>query len=101
MNYVPEAFRKTKAPATRNTVALNCSPDLRSWRMKAQILHHPDVEVHGFQYLDWQFEGKDLAVVCRTAYDDGLGGAHNFHDANYMTFHRIENFRTMETLKDH
>ncbi len=100
VNYVPEAFRKTKAPATRNTVALVCSPDLRNWNLKAQILHHPDVTVHGFQYLDWQFEGDDLAVVCRTAYDDEAGGAHNFHDANYMTFHRIEKFRDMETLNN-
>jgi hypothetical protein len=97
VNYVPEAFRTTKAPATRNTAALVSSPDLRSWEVKALILQHPDVVTHGFQYLDWQFEGNDLAAVCRTAYDDGLGGAHNFHDANYMTFHRIEAFRTLKT----
>jgi hypothetical protein len=97
VNAVPETFRKTKAPATRNTVALVCSSDLQTWQVKAQILHHPDVVVHGFQYLDWQFEGSDLAVVCRTAFDDGLGGAHNFHDANYMTFHRIKGFRTLMT----
>lgn len=96
VNYVPEEFRKTKAPATRNTVALVCSPDLKTWQVKSLILQHPDVVTHGFQYLDWLFDGKDLAVVCRTAYDDGLGGAHNFHDANYMTFHRIENFRTLD-----
>jgi hypothetical protein len=98
VNAVPEAFRKTKAPATRNTIALVCSSDLQTWQVKAQILHHPDVVVHGFQYLDWQFEGSDLAVVCRTAFDDGLGGAHNFHDANYMTFHRIMGFRTLTTV---
>ncbi len=97
VNYIPQGFRNNKAPSTRNTVALVSSPDLRSWQVKARILHHPDVSVHAFQYLDWLFEGKDLAVVSRTAYDDGLGGAHNFHDANYMTFHRIEGFRTLQT----
>lgn len=97
VNYIPKDFRKNKAPSTRNTVALVSSPDLRSWQVKALILHHPDVATHGFQYLDWLFEGDDLAVVCRTAYDDGLGGAHNFHDANYMTFHRIKGFRTLQT----
>ena len=28
-------------------------------------------------------------------YDDGLGGAHNAHDANYITFHRIYGFRQL------
>jgi hypothetical protein len=31
--------------------------------------------------------------LSRTAFDDGLGGAHNAHDANFLTFHRIENIR--------
>ena len=30
-----------------------------------------------------------------TAYDDGLGGAHTANDANYLTFHRIRNFRKL------
>ena len=34
-----------------------------------------------------------LSTDSRTAYDDGLGGAHNAHDANYLTFHRIADFR--------
>ena len=45
--------------------------------------------------MDWQFEGDDLIAVCRTAYDDGQGGANNNHDANFMTFHRWQNFRTL------
>ena len=44
--------------------------------------------------MDWLFDGDDIIAACRTAYDDGLGGAHNNHDANYLTFHRIANFRT-------
>lgn len=26
---------------------------------------------------------------------NGVGGAHNAHDANYLTFHRFENFREL------
>ena len=27
-------------------------------------------------------------------HDDAAGGAHNYHDANFLTFHRFTNFRT-------
>jgi hypothetical protein len=50
-------------------------------------------EKHAFQYIDWFFENEDIIAVSRTAYDDGLGGAHSAHDANYITFHRIHSFR--------
>ncbi len=85
--------KQTDPPAYRNTLVLTSSTDLQTWRIESVILHHPDPEKHAFQYVDWQFEGTDLIVASRTAYDDGLGGAHNGHDANYLTFHRIENFR--------
>ncbi len=61
------------------------------------------MDKHGFQYLDWQFEGNDIIALSRTAYDDAEGEAHNQHDANFITFHRIENFRkyaAMEFKKD-
>jgi len=40
-----------------------------------------------------------IELAVRTAYDDGGGGAHNAHDANYLTFHRFRNFRRL-TLAD-
>lgn len=43
--------------------------------------------------MDWQFDGPDIIAVCRTAWDDADSGARNFHDANYLTFHRIADFR--------
>jgi hypothetical protein len=92
-NHVPEQHRGSKPERTRNTLALIRSRDLRSWSVRSVLLYHPDVEKHGFQYVDWLFEGEDLIAVSRTAYEDGLGGAHNQHDANYLTFHRIEGFR--------
>ena len=81
----------------RNAVGLMSSPDLRTWRLHGILLYHPDPDRHGFQYLDWQFEGDDIVAVSRTAYDDDHGGAHNQHDANYLTFHRIGGFRAGQT----
>ncbi len=94
VNWVPSAQRAGKPGATRNTLALVRSRDLHSWEVRAVILQHPDPIKHGFQYVDWLFENDDIIAVCRTAFDDGLGGAHNHHDANFMTFHRIEDFRS-------
>jgi hypothetical protein len=99
-NWVPPKFDLGQPPRTRNTLALVASTDLKDWDVRAVVLHHPDVERHGFQYVDWLFEGDDLVAVVRTAYDDGLGGAHNQHDANFMTFHRIEDFRTLEGIPE-
>jgi hypothetical protein len=56
--------------------------------------HHPERQRHGFQYVDWLFDGDDLVVVSRTAFDDVEGGAHDYHDANYLTFHRVKDFRS-------
>ncbi len=85
-----------RRPATvRNTLALLHSPDLGRWEIRCVLLHHPDVEKHGFQYVDWQFDGDDLIAAARTAYGDAQGGAHNCHDANYLTFHRWPRFRQL------
>jgi hypothetical protein len=83
----------------RNAVALMRSKDLRRWETRTILLYHPDTKKHGFNYPDWLFDGEDLVAVIRTAYDDGVGGAHNFHDANYMTFHRFREFRDL-TMED-
>lgn len=96
---VHERHRRSNPGSIRNTLALTCSPDLRNWTVRCILLYHPDVQKHGFQYVDWLFEGDDIIAVCRTAYDDGLGGAHNNHDANFLTFHRVSNFRRL-TMKD-
>ncbi len=87
------------AGSVRNTLALLRSDDLIHWQIRCILLHHPDVVHHGFQYPDWVFEGDDLIAAIRTAYDDGLGGARNAHDANHLTFHRFENFRDL-TIAD-
>jgi len=75
------------------------SPDLRRWEIRSILFYHPDVAKHAFQYPEWQFDGEDLIAAVRTAHDDGLGGAHNAHDANYLTFHRVKGFRRLSTAE--
>lgn len=74
----------------RNVLELVSSPDLINWTKEGTILSHPDPTYVGFQYADWQVDGNDIVFVSRTAFDN----APNFHDANYITFHRIPNFRS-------
>lgn len=96
---VPEPIPGIKPGTIRNTLALTSSPDLYQWSVRCLPLHHPDRFHHGFQYVDWLFEGEDIVAACRTSYDDEEGGAHNYHDANYLTFHRIARFHTL-TMAD-
>ena len=94
-NLVKDEFSHRDAGSVRNTLVLKSSQDLKNWTVHKVLLQHPDVEKHGFQYIDWQVDGPDIIFLSRTAYDDKSGGAHNFHDANYLTFHRIKNFRKL------
>jgi hypothetical protein len=98
-NYIPPRYRKPGPGSIRNTLALISSPDLRNWTVKTAVLYHPDPVKHGFQYVDWLFEGEDIIFASRTAYDDNWGGADNYHNANYLTFHRLPNFRHL-TMAD-
>jgi len=94
-NWIPPKHAGPDPNMTRNTLALVSSPDLRLWSVRCVLLYHPDTAKHGFQYVDWLFDGDDIIAASRTAYDDGLGGAHNQHDANYLTFHRFRRFRDL------
>lgn len=105
---VPPAHRQARrvTDRIRNTVVLTRSRDLRDWEIRCIVLYSPDLLWVGYQYLDWVFEGADLLAVSRTATPDGtLGpgmkhqGIDPAHDANYLTFHRLRNFRDL-TLKD-
>ncbi len=82
----------------RNFLSLSVSRDLRQWRLCKVLLSDDTgrapaeaVKSTGFQYVDWQFDGGDIIYLSRTAWN----GAHNFHDANYITFHRLKNFRSV------
>ncbi len=93
-NWIQEKYRTPTPSMVRNTQTLIRSKDLLNWEIRSIILEHPDVKITGFQYVDWQFEGNDIIFLSRTAWDDGRGTPTNCHDANYITFHRIKNFRT-------
>ena len=82
----------------RNVLSLHVSEDLIHWHHKKTLLeddldlsHEESIRQTGFQYVDWQFDGEDIIYIVRVAYD----GAHNFHDANRITFHKLENFRAI------
>jgi hypothetical protein len=79
--------------AIRNTLALVSSADAQNWCINQIVQQHPDADRHGFHYADWQFDGADLVYVTRTAFDDEYGGAHSAHDANFMMFGRVTDFR--------
>jgi hypothetical protein len=96
-NYVSDEVKAAnpgKNPTRlRNTQALFSSENLVDWKLRKVLLHHPETIKHGFQYVDWEFENKDIIFLSRTAFDDDATGAHNNHDANFLTFHRIKKFR--------
>ena len=77
----------------RNLLSFLASDDLMHWTVVCDLLdyRHLDMETVGFQYVDFMFEGDDILYLCRTAFN----GAHNYHDANYQTFHRIRDFRSL------
>jgi hypothetical protein len=87
-------------PTLRSALALYQSQNLRDWTFCTMLLEddtgmpiNDAARMIGFQYVDWQFDRDDLIYLVRTAY----GGAHNFHDANRITFHRLEQFRSYTT----
>jgi len=98
-NPVLPGHRDPDPARVRNAVALMRSADLRQWEIRCIFLYHPDVDRHGFQYIDWLFEGDDIVAASRTAYGQGADAAPRQHDANYLTFHRFKNFRAL-TMDD-
>ena len=85
-------------PSQRNVLSLFASDDLLQWRHVKTLLtddtglaHEDSIRLTGFQYVDWQFDGEDIIYLVRTAYR----GAHNYHDANRITYHVLPGFRQM------
>ena len=101
-NYVEDKYFHMMPNYVRNVLALCSSEDLRTWTAHKKILSYPEVKYHAFQYADWQIDGDDMILVSRTAYDDQTGGADSYHNANYCTFHKVENFRDLvsETITE-
>lgn len=86
-------IRNADCAHDRNLLSLMRSSDCEHWDLVCDLIDKRDEDPHliGFQYVDFFLEGDDLLWLCRTA----MNGAHNFHDANYSTFHRLKNFRSL------
>lgn len=90
VNTVLPAWQSTDPIYIRNAVSLLRSSDLVHWETRCHLLFHPDSVYHAFQYLDWQFDGNDLVALSRTSWQ-----GKTYHDANFITFHRIAGFRNL------
>jgi hypothetical protein len=79
--------------SARDLLSLMRSSDCESWELvRDEIdMREHDHELVGFQYVDFEIEGDDIIYLCRTA----VNGAHNFHDSNCITFHRIAHYRSL------
>ena len=86
--------RRIDSPKTaRNLLSLVCSENLSDWNLVCDLIdrRYDDPQMVGFQYVDFEIEGDDILYLSRTA----MNQAKNYHDANYSTFHRLENFRSL------
>lgn len=75
----------------RTVLSMAVSEDFYTWRIAKRIFDYRGLNPGhvAFQYPDWIFDGEDILLLSRTAW----GRSFNSHDANFNTFHRIENFR--------
>lgn len=81
----------------RNTAAVYSSADLRHWRMEKIFLYSQNISYEGFQYFNFEFDGDAMVIASRTAFDVGGNRPPRGHDSNLLTFHRIEDFRSLES----
>jgi len=84
----------------RNTAALISSRDLLHWDVEQLFLYSKNIDYEGFQYLNFDFDGDDMIIASRTAFDlsDEPGISNKpprGHDSNMITFHTIKNFRNV------
>ena len=77
----------------RNLLSLLVSDDMENWKIKTDLYDFTDKDHNkvGLQYVDFDFEGDDILYLCRTA----MNNANSYHNSNYITFHRIKNFRSL------
>ncbi len=93
--YYTIASRALNEPETRrNLLSLFRSADLRNWSLCGDLIdrRYDDPKLIGFQYVSFMIEGNDILFLCRTA----VNAANTFHNSNYITFHRLENFRDLQ-----
>lgn len=85
-------------PAQRNVLSLYASDDLRTWRFVVRLMEddsglsrEDSIRLTGFQYVDWQFDGRDIIYVVRTAYR----GAVRYHDSNRILYRVLRDYAGM------
>ncbi len=89
--------QRVKHELIRNTATLISSGDLYHWDVEKIFIHARDAEHTAWQYFTFIIDGDDLAIASRTAFktaDDQYTPPRG-HDSNLLTFHRLENFRTI------
>lgn len=82
--------------STRNNLTLSVSPDLVTWRVLSVLMTDDSGQpswmsqlMTGFQYVDWQFDGKDLIAAVRAGYR----GSQCYHNSNRLLFQRVVDWR--------
>lgn len=89
--YVMIGTEQSDETPERTVLSMAVSEDFYTWTVVKRILDYRtmDPKYIAFQYPDWIFDGNDILLLVRTAF----GPSASFHDANYQTFIRVENFR--------
>lgn len=77
----------------RNKLTLISSTDLYHWNTEGVLIESDNPFFDGFQYVDWRFDGNDIVAVIRLAMEESRGLPARQHDANFLVFKRIQNFR--------
>ncbi len=75
----------------RSIISLSVSSDLIEWRKLTTLLDTTPIPRTGVSYPSFIIDGDDLLYVSRSAF----GKLKNEHDNNYVTFHRLKNFRNL------
>ena len=93
-NPVLSLYESTTVPElVRNTGAILSSKDLYHWDVEKIFLYTSNVTQEAFQYFQFDYDGNDMVVASRTAFNIG-GTMDRGHDSNLLTVHKIQNFRT-------
>lgn len=94
--YLGAPSENSRHPFVRNVLALYETEDLKNYELVKTLINDDCYEswplsswYTGFQYPAFIVDGSTLKYVSRTAYNSFC----NYHDANYATYHELENFR--------
>lgn len=86
----------------RGTLVLATSTDLRRWKICATLLvddsgldEGASDALVGFHYVDWTFDGDDIAYAARSGYR----GGHSMHDANRILSGVVERYSEIRGAK--